>query len=287
MTSSSLSIGIVQCALDGTLEENVARVEELVRDAAARGAQVIVTPELFEGPYFPQTEDERAFDLAAPLDGHRTVARMQALAAELEVVLPVSLFERAGQNYYNSLVVVDADGAALGVYRKSHIPDGPGYQEKFYFRPGDTGFRVWNTRHGRVGAGICWDQWFPEAARSMALQGAEVLLYPTAIGSEPETPDDDTKDRWQRAMVGHAVVNAMPVAAANRIGTEAGLTFYGSSFVCDHRGDLEAELGREEAGVAVASFDREALRRYRANWGFFRDRRPDLYSRLTGDDPID
>lgn len=287
MTSASLSIGIVQCALGGTREENVARVEALVRDAASDGAQVILTPELFEGPYFPQTEDEHAFDLAAPLDGHPTVARMQALAAELEVVLPVSWFERAGQNYYNSLVMIDSDGAQLGVYRKSHIPDGPGYEEKFYFRPGDTGFRVWNTRHGRVGAGICWDQWFPEAARSMALQGAEVLLYPTAIGSEPGTPEDDTKDRWQRAMVGHAVVNAMPIAAANRIGTEGALTFYGSSFVCDHRGELEAELGREEEGVAVVSFDRDAMRRYRANWGFFRDRRPDLYGQLTGDQAID
>jgi N-carbamoylputrescine amidase len=212
---------------------------------------------------------------------------MQALAAELEVVLPVSFFERSGQNYYNSLVAIDADGTALGIYRKSHIPDGPGYEEKFYFRPGDTGFQVWNTRHGRIGVGICWDQWFPEAARSMALQGAEVLLYPTAIGSEPGEPDADTKAPWQRAMVGHAVVNAMPVAAANRIGTEGGLTFYGSSFVCDQRGDVKVELGREDAGVAVASFDREALRRYRANWGFFRDRRPDLYGRLTGDEPVD
>jgi N-carbamoylputrescine amidase len=287
MTPSSLSIGIVQCALDGTREENVARVEALVREAAKQGAQVVLTPELFEGPYFPQTEDERAFDLAAPLDGHPTVVRMQALAAELEVVLPVSFFERSGQNYYNSLVAIDADGTALGIYRKSHIPDGPGYEEKFYFRPGDTGFQVWNTRHGRIGVGICWDQWFPEAARSMALQGAEVLLYPTAIGSEPGEPDADTKAPWQRAMVGHAVVNAMPVAAANRIGTEGGLTFYGSSFVCDQRGDVKVELGREDAGVAVASFDREALRRYRANWGFFRDRRPDLYGRLTGDEPVD
>jgi N-carbamoylputrescine amidase len=287
MTPSSLSIGIVQCALDGTREENVARVEALVREAAKQGAQVVLTPELFEDPYFPQTEDERAFDLAAPLDGHPTVVRMQALAAELEVVLPVSFFERSGQNYYNSLVAIDADGTALGIYRKSHIPDGPGYEEKFYFRPGDTGFQVWNTRHGRIGVGICWDQWFPEAARSMALQGAEVLLYPTAIGSEPGEPDADTKAPWQRAMVGHAVVNAMPVAAANRIGTEGRLTFYGSSFVCDQRGDVKVELGREDAGVAVASFDREALRRYRANWGFFRDRRPDLYGRLTGDEPVD
>ena len=287
MTASSFSIGIVQCALDGPREANVARVESLIREAARRGAQVILTPELFEGSYFPQTEDERAFDLAAPLEAHRTVARMQALAADLGVVLPISFFERAGQVYYNSVVTIDADGAQLGVYRKSHIPDGPGYEEKFYFRPGDTGFRVWKTRHGNIGVGICWDQWFPEAARSMALQGAEILLYPTAIGTEPDAPKEDTQAPWQRAMVGHAVANAMPVAAANRIGTEGGLTFYGSSFACDQRGDMKAELGREEEGVAIASFDREELRRYRASWGFFRDRRPDLYDRLTGDEPID
>ncbi|MBW1760593.1 MAG: N-carbamoylputrescine amidase [Deltaproteobacteria bacterium] len=287
MTSSSLSIGIVQCALGGTRDENVSRVETLIREAANRGAQIVLTPELFEGPYFPQTEDERAFDLAAPLDGHPTVARMRALAANLGVVLPISFFERAGQGYYNSLVTIDADGTPLGVYRKSHIPDGPGYEEKFYFRPGDTGFKVWKTGHGSVGVGICWDQWFPEAARSMALQGAEVLLYPTAIGTEPDAPDDDTRKPWQRVMIGHAVANAMPVAAANRIGTEGGLTFYGSSFVCDERGDMTVELDQEEEGVAIAVFDREALRRYRANWGFFRDRRPELYGRLTGDEPVD
>ncbi len=287
MTASSLSIGIVQCSLGDAREINVARVEGLIREAAGQGAEIILTPELFEGPYFPQTEDERAFDLAAPLDSHPTLGRMQALADELGVVLPISLFERAGQVYYNSVVTIDADGKQLGVYRKSHIPDGPGYQEKFYFRPGDTGFRAWKTRHGIIGVGICWDQWFPEAARSMALQGAEALLYPSAIGSEPEAPDEDSQAAWRRVMVGHAVANAMPVAAANRIGEEAGLTFYGSSFVCDQRGDLRAELGRDDQGVATASFDRDALRRYRANWGFFRDRRPELYGKLTGADPLD
>ncbi len=287
MKDSSFSIGIVQCALNGTREANVDHVEMLIRQAAEGGAQIILTPELFEGPYFPQTEDERAFDLAAPLVGHPTIARMRVLAADLGVVLPISFFERAGQSYYNSLVTIDADGTELGVYRKSHIPDGPGYEEKFYFRPGDTGFKVWRTLHGCIGVGVCWDQWFPEAARSMALQGAEILLYPTAIGSEPSAPEDDTKAPWQRAMVGHAVANAMPVAAANRIGTEGRMTFYGSSFACDQRGDVVTELARFEEGVATVSFDREALRRYRANWGFFRDRRPDLYGRLTGDDPID
>lgn len=287
MTAAQLSIAVVQCALAESRDDNVARVISLVREAARQGAKVVLTPELLEGKYFPQAEDESAFDLAAPLEGHPTIGRMQRLADELDVVLPVSFFERAGQAHYNSVAMVDAGGAMLGVYRKSHIPDGPGYEEKFYFRPGDTGFRVWNTRHGRIGVGICWDQWFPEAARAMALGGAEALLYPTAIGSEPGAPEEDTCAPWQRVMLGHAVANAMPVAAANRIGSEAELCFYGSSFVCDQRGDMRVELGRDEEGVAVASFDREALRRYRANWGFFRDRRPELYGRLTSDDPTE
>lgn len=282
-----MSIAIVQCALTGARADNVARVESLVREAARRGAQIVVTPELFEGPYFPQSEDEHAFDLATPLEDNPTIERMQKLAAELEVVLPVSFFERAGQAHYNSVAMIDADGARLGIYRKSHIPDGPGYEEKFYFRPGDTGFRVWRTRHGCFGVGICWDQWFPEAARSMALAGAEALLYPTAIGSEPQAPEEDTQAPWQRVMLGHAVANAMPVAAANRVGAEAAMTFYGSSFICDQRGDFRGQLGRDEEGVAVASFDREALRRYRASWGFFRDRRPELYGRLCEDEPLD
>lgn len=287
MTDSTLSIAVLQCALAGSKSENVGRIEALVREAAERGAQVVLPPELFESRYFPQTEDEHAFDLAAPVDGHPTLRTMSALAAELEVVIPVSFFERAGQSHYNSVAIIDADGTRLGIYRKSHIPDGPGYEEKFYFRPGDTGFRVWSTRYARIGVGICWDQWFPEAARAMALAGAEAILYPTAIGSEPEAPEDDTQAPWRRAMVGHAVANAMPVAAANRVGHEGELGFYGSSFICNQRGDVEAELGREDEGVAVARFDRAALRRYRANWGFFRDRRPDLYDRLTTNDPVD
>jgi N-carbamoylputrescine amidase len=206
---------------------------------------------------------------------------MQTLARDLGIVVPVSFFERAGQAHYNSIAVIDADGVVLGVYRKSHIPDGPGYEEKFYFRPGDTGFRAWRTRHGTVGVGICWDQWFPESARAMVLLGAEVLLYPTAIGSEPHEPDLDTRDPWQRAMIGHAVSNVIPVVAANRIGDEQGQRFYGSSFIADHRGEKVAELGRDEAGVAVASFDLDALARWRASWGFFRDRRPELYDVLT------
>lgn len=282
--SGELRIGVVQAALGGDVQENVAKVESLVRHAAALGANVILPPELFEGPYFCRAEEEDFFSWAKPREGHPTLARFSALARELEIVIPVSFFERANQAYYNSLVVFDADGRELGLYRKSHIPDGPGYEEKFYFRPGDTGFRVFESRHGTLGVGICWDQWFPEAARAMALMGAEALLYPTAIGSEPHEPDFDTKDPWQRAMIGHAVSNAMPVAASNRVGDEGGQIFYGSSFIADARGDLVAELSREEEGVALARFDRAALRSRRASWGFFRDRRPELYGALAGAD---
>jgi len=210
---------------------------------------------------------------------------MQALSAELGVAIPVSIFEREGPHYFNSMVMVDADGKALGVYRKSHIPDGPGYQEKYYFRPGDTGFRVWNTRVGRLGVGICWDQWYPETARAMMLQGAEVLFYPTAIGSEPHDKELDTAEPWRRAMQGHAVSNVVPVIGANRTGheqvTEAGQTFYGSSFIADHRGDLVEAFGRDDEGVLVHSFDLDYIDRHRAAWGFFRDRRTDLYGELV------
>lgn len=287
MINASLEVAVVQCELGRSRDANVSRIEALVREAAARGARVVLTPELFESRYFPQVKDATAFDLAAPAEAHPTIQRMRRLAKELAVVLPVSFFERAKGGYYNSVAVVDADGAELGVYRKSHIPDGPGYEEKFYFSPGNTGFRVWKTRYGRLGVGVCWDQWFPETARAMALMGAELLLYPTAIGSEPATPKEDSKEPWRRVMLGHAVANAMPVAAANRIGTEDGLTFYGSSFICDHRGEVVAELGRNEEGIAVATFNRNALRKYRANWDFFRDRRPDLYGVLSRNEPVE
>ncbi|MEO0324764.1 MAG: N-carbamoylputrescine amidase [Myxococcota bacterium] len=279
--TDELAVAVVQCRLNGTRTANVARVEAGVREAAALGATLVLTPELFEGPYFPQQEREEHFALAAPAEGHETLARFAALARELDVVLPVSFFERAGQAYFNSVAVFDADGRELGVYRKSHIPDGPGYEEKFYFRPGAQGFRVFATRAGRIGVGICWDQWFPEAARAMALAGAEVLLYPTAIGSEPQEPDNDTRDPWWRVMAGHAVANAMPVAAANRVGREDAITFYGSSFVCDARGERVAGLDREEEGVAIARFSRSGLAAARAGWGFFRDRRPELYGALV------
>jgi N-carbamoylputrescine amidase len=277
----NVTVGAIQCALAGTRAENIARVEKHIRDAASRGATVILPPELFEGPYFCREEKAEWFAQARSVEDDDAVTRMRQVARELGVVVPVSFFERAGQAYYNSVAIIDADGALLGVYRKSHIPDGPGYEEKFYFRPGDTGFRVWRTRFGVMGVGICWDQWVPESARAMMLLGAEVLFYPTAIGSEPHDPDLDTRDPWQRAMVGHAVSNIVPVVAANRIGDESGQVFYGSSFIADSRGDKRVELGRTDEGAIVATFDLGAIERARASWGFFRDRRPELYDVLT------
>jgi N-carbamoylputrescine amidase len=283
-TKSTVTVAAIQTALGGERDANVDRVEKLVRAARAKGAEVVLPSELFETPYFCREERERFFDLARPLDDHPTIARFRALAKELTIALPVSFFERSGQAYYNSVAMIDADGAMLGVYRKSHIPDGPGYEEKFYFRPGDTGFKVFATRYGNVGVGICWDQWFPECARAMTLLGAEVLLYPTAIGSEPDAPDLDTRDPWQRVMIGHAVANVIPVVAANRIGDEGGQVFYGSSFIADHRGDKVAELSRAEEGIAVATIDRDEVRRSRAAFGLFRDRRPELYGALLTPD---
>ncbi|GAB4524409.1 MAG: N-carbamoylputrescine amidase [Amphiplicatus sp.] len=282
--SRTLRIAVLQAAFGEDMAANIRTVERLARDAAKDGAEVILPPELFQGPYFCKREETRWFAEAHPYKEHPVVTALAPLAGELGVVLPLSIFERDGQEYFNSLVMADADGSILGLYRKSHIPDGPGYEEKFYFRPGDTGFRVWETRFARLGVGICWDQWFPEAARAMMLQGAEVLFYPTAIGAEPENPALDTCPRWRRAMVGHAVSNVVPVAAANRIGDEDGQVFYGSSFICDEAGEMIAELGRGETGFAAATVDLDRLAEQRAGWGFFRDRRPDLYGALTGAD---
>jgi N-carbamoylputrescine amidase len=262
----------------------VATAERLVRHAAGQGAQIILLQELFETPYFCQDQKQDFFGLAAPVEDHPVLRRMSTLAAELEVVLPVSFFERANNAYYNSLAMIDADGRALGVYRKSHIPDGPGYQEKYYFNPGDTGFRVFKTRYATIGAAICWDQWFPESARSMALQGAEALFYPTAIGSEPQDAGLDSRDHWQRVMQGHAGANLDPLIASNRIGREQGdssaITFYGSSFIAGPQGEKVVEAGREEEAVLTATFDLDKLRAARASWGLFRDRRPELYSAI-------
>jgi N-carbamoylputrescine amidase len=274
-----VTLGAVQTAFTDDPARNRARLEELVRAAHAAGAQIVVLPELHDGHYFCRHQRPEDFERALPVADHPTIRHFQSLAAELGIVLPVSFFERDIQHYYNSVAIIDADGSMLGVYRKSHIPSGPGYQEKFFFRPGDTGFAAWNTRHGCIGVGICWDQWFPEAARAMTLLGADVLLYPTAIGSEPEAPEMDTRDPWQRVMIGHAVANVVAVAAANRVGQEEDMRFYGSSFIADERGDKRAELDRVEEGVITASIELAAMRRERANWGFFRDRRPELYDR--------
>ncbi len=279
--SELITVAALQTSFTEDLASNVAKVTDLVRKAAFQGAQVILPSELFEGPYFCREERDEFFDWAKPLTEHPTIQHFQQLAQELAVVIPVSFFEKAGQTYYNSIAIIDADGALLGTYRKSHIPDGPGYEEKFYFRPGNTGFKVWPTRFGTLGVGICWDQWFPECARAMVLMGADVLFYPTAIGSEPQTPDLDTKDPWQRAMIGHAVSNVIPVVAANRVGTEGDQTFYGHSFIANQRGDKVAELNRTEEGVLCATFDLSEIRRNRASFGFFRDRRPELYGALT------
>ena len=268
--------------------DNLARAESLVREAASKGANVILIQELFASLYFCQDQKTEHFALAQSFEGHPVIARMAKLAKELGVVLPVSFFERAGQAYFNSLAMVDASGDVLGLYRKSHIPDGPGYQEKFYFTPGDTGFKAWKTKFGTFGVGICWDQWFPEAARAMALMGAEALLYPTAIGSEPPpAPPLDSRDHWRRVMQGHAAANVMPVIASNRVGTErlsTEITFYGSSFIADQTGALAAEMDRTGEGAITAAFDLDAIAVQRAAWGLFRDRRPDLYGALVTSD---
>ncbi len=272
-------------AISWDLPANLDRAEGMVRAAHARGARLIQLSELFATPYFCQDQLAGFFDLAAPFQNHPLLARFATLARELGVVLPISFFERSGPAFYNSVVVIDADGAMLGTYRKSHIPDGPGYTEKFYFSPGDTGFRAWDTAVGRIGVGICWDQWFPEAARIMALKGAEILLYPTAIGSEPHDAELDTSAHWRRVMQGHAAANLMPVVASNRIGREEGrqgttVTFYGTSFIAGPTGAIVAEAGRTEEAVLTATFDLDAIARQRAAWGLFRDRRPDLYRSL-------
>ena len=278
-----LTVAALQLAFGADMGENIANVSALVREAAGKGAKVVLPPELFEGPYFCKTQDEGHFATARPVDAHPAVLAMQKLAAELDIYIPTSFFELDGHHHYNSLAMIDDTGRVMGVYRKSHIPDGPGYSEKFYFRPGNTGFRTWPTPGATLGVGICWDQWYPETARALMLVGAEVLFFPTAIGTEPHDPDLDTSRLWRRAMIGHAVSNVVPVVAANRIGTEDGQRFYGNSFICDERGDILAEFGATETGVITATLDLEQAKRHRAAFGFFRDRRPELYGRLTED----
>ncbi len=269
----------MQCGWDR--DANVERAEALVRQAAADGADVVLLQELFQTPYFCKDEKADHFALAQAFEGSPLIARMSRLAAELGVVLPVSFFERCNTVYFNSLAMIDADGRVLGLYRKSHIPTGPGYQEKYYFSPGDTGFRTWHTQAGVLGVAICWDQWFPEVARCLTLMGAEVLFYPTAIGSEPQDPNYDSSGHWRRVMQGHAAANMVPVVASNRIGHEMGdaaaVDFYGGSFIADNTGAVVEQAPPSGDAAITASFDLDHLAARRASWGLFRDRRPDLY----------
>lgn len=281
---SEITVAALQLPLGSADEaQNIDATAQLVEKAAAEGAQVILPPELFSGPYFCQAEDEALFALARPVAEHPSVIAMRKLAKTLGVAIPTSFFERDGHHYYNTLAMIGPDGDLMGTYRKSHIPDGPGYEEKYYFRPGNDGFKVWDVFGTKIGVGICWDQWYPECARIMALMGAELLFYPTAIGSEPYDADFDTSHLWRRAMQGHAVSNCMPVIAANRIGGEGEQSFYGHSFITNEWGDLVAEFGGEEDGVLVATLDLSLAAKHRAGMGFFRDRRPQLYGRICED----
>lgn len=283
-----VKVAATQMSCSGNIDENIQKAEALVREAAAQGAQIILLQELFETPYFCQKEKADYYVYATELEQNKAVNHFKQVAKELQVVLPISFYEKKNYARYNSLAVIDADGTVLGKYRKSHIPDGPGYEEKFYFNPGDTGFKVWNTRYAKIGVGICWDQWYPEAARVMSLMGAEVLFYPTAIGSEPQDGDIDSKDHWQMCMRGHAAANLIPVVASNRIGEEvdedSSINFYGSSFIAGPQGNMIVEAGRDEQTVLVSEFDLDALEVQRIEWGIFRDRRPDLYRLIASYD---
>lgn len=288
-----VTVAATQMSCTSDIEENIRRADKLVREAAAKGAQIILLQELFETPYFCQKEKSDYYVYARELEENKAVSHFREVARELQVVLPISFYEKKNYARYNSLAVIDADGSVLGIYRKSHIPDGPGYEEKFYFNPGDTGFKVWKTRYAKIGVGVCWDQWYPEAARCMALMGAELLFYPTAIGSEPQDGTIDSRDHWQMCMLGHAACNLIPVIASNRIGLESdgdsSITFYGSSFIAGPTGQKVAEAGREEEAILTADFDLDQLETQRIEWGIFRDRRPELYRAIAtydGSTPI-
>ncbi|EHR6738119.1 N-carbamoylputrescine amidase [Vibrio parahaemolyticus] len=280
--SKVVKFAALQLTKSWDLEENLAKAKKAIREAAQNGANVILPQELFAAPYFCKKQEAKYFELAEETANSHLIQEMSALAKELGVVIPVSYFEKAGNTFFNSLVMIDADGTVLDNYRKSHIPDGPGYSEKYYFSPGDTGFKVWQTKFGKFGAGICWDQWFPELARSLALHGAEAIFYPTAIGSEPQDPTLDSRDHWQRTMQGHSAANLVPVIASNRVGTEVDdgieTTFYGSSFITDHTGAKIAEAPRDGETIIYAEIDLAATAKARHAWGLFRDRRPDLYT---------
>jgi N-carbamoylputrescine amidase len=283
MANRTLTVAGIQTSYGPDMKANIDKTIAFVREAAKGGAQVVLPSELFQGIYFCSRQDPKWFETAYPVDTHPCVKALKDVARELKVVIPISFFEKDGPRYYNSVAIADADGEILGVYRKSHIPDGPGYQEKYYFRPGDTGFKAWKTKYGTIGVGICWDQWYPETARAMVLKGADVLFYPTAIGSEPYDSALDTHKQWQRAMQGHAVSNSVPIVAANRIGLETNdnvqQKFYGHSFISDHRGELVESFGEKDEGVLAHTFDLTEIDSYRADWGFFRDRRTDLYEK--------
>ncbi|AEY01942.1 putative carbon-nitrogen hydrolase [Oceanimonas sp. GK1] len=286
-----VTVAATQMACSWNRDDNIARAEKLVRQAASQGAQIILIQELFEAPYFCIDQSPEHFALAQEVDNSPLIAHFQALAKELEVVLPLSFFERAGNAYYNSLVVIDADGSLLDLYRKTHIPNGPGYQEKQFFTPGDTGFKVWQTRYAKIGVGICWDQWFPETARSLALLGAELIFFPTAIGSEPQDASINSQPHWTRTQQGHAAANLVPVIASNRIGTEQSkyhdnleITFYGSSFIADEFGELVQQADKTSECVLVHRFDLAEIAKTRASWGLFRDRRPAMYQTLLTSD---
>ncbi len=281
MSDNNVKLAIIQMKMSDNLQENIEKATEFIKNAAKNKAQIILLPELFASLYFCQEQHDHLFSLAASVSDHPFLNHFQNVAKDLKVVLPISFFEKAGQSYFNSLAMIDADGKMLGIYRKTHIPDGPCYQEKYYFNPGDTGFKVWTTHFGKIGVGICWDQWFPECARAMVLQGADLLLYPTAIGSEPpEAHAIDTKDMWQRAMLGHAVCNSVYLAAPNRIGTEKNMTFYGSSFISDYMGNKLSEADKVSEVILYAKLNFAEASVFRAGMGFFRDRRPDKYNAL-------
>ncbi len=285
-----IKVAATQMRCTDKIDENIKKADAMVRQAAAQGAQIILLQELFETLYFCQKEKPEFYDYALELEDNKAVTHFKKVAGELGVVLPISFYEKKNNARYNSLAVIDADGVVLGTYRKSHIPDGPGYEEKYYFNPGDTGFKVWNTKYAKIGVGICWDQWFPEAARCMALMGAELLFYPTAIGSEPESPEIDSRDHWQRCMIGHSACNLVPVIASNRVGSEriddSEILFYGSSFITDATGVKLAEAGRTEETVLVHEIDLDLAQYQRADWGLFRDRRPDLYKPILTYDGV-
>lgn len=286
----AIKVAATQMRCSPDIGENIQNADRLVREAAAKGANIILIQELFETLYFCQKEKPEYYSYATELENNRAITHFKNVARELNVVLPISFYEKRNNARYNAMAMIDADGAVLGVYRKSHIPDGPGYEEKYYFNPGDTGFKVWNTKFAKIGVGICWDQWYPEAARCMVLMGAELLLYPTAIGSEPESPEVDSKDHWQRCMIGHSACNLVPVVASNRIGTEkienSEIAFYGSSFITDATGAKLAEAGRVEEAVLIAEIDLGKAEAQRTEWGIFRDRRPDLYQAILTYDGV-